>query len=175
MMAWSRSPMERSGSGISAIFASNAASASALLTRRFSAFNSSARSFIAARSSAVKPEDAVRFAVVLFAAFFGVAIVPPGSVSVFVELIVTLSLREYQSQVPIGGGWWRLSRLPPSVWQRGGVEGQPLEGGIANAGKVIRSGPHVLRPATPNSASIHAFLRAVRATGFDGVPSPVGI
>jgi signal transduction histidine kinase len=33
----------------------------------------------------------------------------------------------------------------------------------------------VLRPASPHSGSIHAFLRAVRGTGFEGAPSPVGI
>ncbi len=52
---------------------------------------------------------------------------------------------------------------------------QPLEGGIANAGQVVRVGAHVLRPATPHSGSIHALLRAVRQAGFHGVPSPVGI
>src|SRR5262245_19394145 len=46
--------MARSDSGISAIFASTSASASALL---LAAFSSWARSFIAARSSAVKPHD----------------------------------------------------------------------------------------------------------------------
>src|SRR4030095_2949023 len=48
-------------------------------------------------------------------------------------------------------------------------------GGIANAGHVVRVGPHVLRPSTPHSGSIHAFLRAVRHAGFDGASSPVGI
>lgn len=50
-----------------------------------------------------------------------------------------------------------------------------LEGGIANAGRVVRVGPHVLRPATPHSRSIHALLRAVRRAGFEGASSPVGI
>ena len=52
---------------------------------------------------------------------------------------------------------------------------QRLEGGIANAGQVVRVGPHVLRPSSAHSASVHAFLRAVRRTGFEGAPSPVGI
>jgi Phosphotransferase enzyme family len=52
---------------------------------------------------------------------------------------------------------------------------QPLDGGIANAGQVVRAGPHVLRPSSPHSGSIHAFLRAVRLAGFEGAPSPVGI
>jgi len=55
------------------------------------------------------------------------------------------------------------------------VAEQPLDGGIANAGLVVRVGPHVLRPASPHSHSIHAFLRAVRQAGFEGAPSPVGI
>jgi Phosphotransferase enzyme family len=52
---------------------------------------------------------------------------------------------------------------------------QPLEGGIANAGLVARDGPHVLRPSSPHSGSIHAFLRAVRQAGFEGASAPVGI
>lgn len=52
---------------------------------------------------------------------------------------------------------------------------QQLDGGIANAGAVVRIGPHVLRPSNPHSGSIHAFLRAVRQAGFEGVPSPIGI
>jgi hypothetical protein len=52
---------------------------------------------------------------------------------------------------------------------------QPLDGGIAHAGEVVRAGPHVLRPASPHSGSVHAFLRAVRQAGFEGVPSPLGI
>ena len=52
---------------------------------------------------------------------------------------------------------------------------QQLDGGIANAGRVVRVGPHVLRPSSPHSGSIHAFLLAVGHAGFEGVPSPVGI
>jgi Phosphotransferase enzyme family len=55
------------------------------------------------------------------------------------------------------------------------VAEQPLAGGIANAGQVVRVGPHVLRPASAHSDSIHAFLRAVRRAGFEGVSAPVGI
>ena len=50
-----------------------------------------------------------------------------------------------------------------------------LDGGIANAGQVVRVGPHVLRPSSPHSGSIHAFLRAVRHAGFEGASAPVGI
>lgn len=52
---------------------------------------------------------------------------------------------------------------------------QRLDGGIANAGLVVRVGRHVLRPPSPHSESIHAFLRAVRRAGFDGASLPVGI
>jgi hypothetical protein len=52
---------------------------------------------------------------------------------------------------------------------------QQLPGGIANAGRVVRVGAHVLRPSSPHSDSVHAFLRAVRRAGFDGASSPVGI
>lgn len=52
---------------------------------------------------------------------------------------------------------------------------QPLAGGSANAGAVVRAGPHVLRPSGLHTPSVHAFLRAVRAAGFDGAPPPVGI
>jgi hypothetical protein len=55
------------------------------------------------------------------------------------------------------------------------VAEQPLDGGIAHAGQVVRADGHVLRPSSPHSGSIHAFLRAVRDAGFEGAPWPVGI
>lgn len=55
------------------------------------------------------------------------------------------------------------------------MDEEPLRGGIANAGAVFRTGGHVLRPSGPHTASIHAYLRAVRQKGFRGVPMPVGI
>jgi hypothetical protein len=55
------------------------------------------------------------------------------------------------------------------------VEKEVLAGGVANAGKVVRVGDHVLRPSSPRSASVHAYLAAVRATGFDGVPRPLAV
>jgi hypothetical protein len=57
----------------------------------------------------------------------------------------------------------------------GWVDEQQLVGGIANAGQVVRVGPHVLRPSSQHSGSIHAFLRAVRHAGFEGASLPVGI
>jgi Phosphotransferase enzyme family len=55
------------------------------------------------------------------------------------------------------------------------MEEQQLIGGVANAGRVVRVGDHVLRPSNPHSRAIHRFLRALRDTGFDGASSPVGI
>jgi hypothetical protein len=49
-----------------------------------------------------------------------------------------------------------------------------LQGGVANAGLVVRVGDEVRRPAGPHSASITAFLRYLRSTGFTGASSPVG-
>ena len=59
--------------------------------------------------------------------------------------------------------------------QSGGVAEQLLHGGITNVGRVVRVGPHVLRPASPHAGSIHAYLRAVRHAGFEGAPVPLGI
>jgi hypothetical protein len=50
-----------------------------------------------------------------------------------------------------------------------------LPGGVANAGRVWREGGHVLRLSSPHSSSIHRFLSALRANGFEGAPEPVGI
>jgi hypothetical protein len=55
------------------------------------------------------------------------------------------------------------------------VAEQHLDGGIANAGNVVRVGPHVLRPSSRHTDSIHAFLRAVRQAGFEGASWPVGV
>src|SRR4029453_16604875 len=68
MMAWIRPAMARSGSGISAIFASTSASPSA---RPAAAFSSWVRSFIAARSSAVNPLKLLSLAVALWVFFAG--------------------------------------------------------------------------------------------------------
>jgi Phosphotransferase enzyme family len=50
-----------------------------------------------------------------------------------------------------------------------------LGGGVANAGAVVRSGLHVLRPSNMHSASILSFLAQLEILGFDSAPSPVGI
>ena len=85
-----------------------------------------------------------------------------------------VAVREGQSCIPflaLGGP----SAAGPLVCQSGRVAEQQLVGGIANAGQVVRVGPHVLRPSSRHSTSIHAFLRAVRHAGFEGASSPVGI
>ena len=68
-------------------------------------------------------------------------------------------------------GWWRRR----SLRSRAFVGETQIAGGIANAGRVVRVGPHVLRPSSQHTASVHEFLRAVRAAGFDGASLPVGI
>ena len=55
------------------------------------------------------------------------------------------------------------------------VDEQQLAGGVANAGRVTRSGGHVLRPCGPYSGSVRAFLMSLRAAGFEGVPVPAGV
>jgi hypothetical protein len=55
------------------------------------------------------------------------------------------------------------------------MDEEQLRGGIANAGGVVRVGPHVLRPSSPHSSAVHRFLSAVRDAGFDGASAPVGI
>jgi hypothetical protein len=54
-------------------------------------------------------------------------------------------------------------------------ERELLQGGVGNAGLVWREGDCVSRPAGPHATTIHALLRHVRASGFDGVPEPRGI
>jgi hypothetical protein len=55
------------------------------------------------------------------------------------------------------------------------MDEQPLAGGVANAGSVVRAGKHVLRPANPHSRVIHSFLSTLHDAGFDGASVPVGI
>ena len=52
---------------------------------------------------------------------------------------------------------------------------QPLRGGVANAGAVARVDDDVVRPAQPWTPTVHDLLRHIRASGFEGVPEPVGI
>lgn len=52
---------------------------------------------------------------------------------------------------------------------------EQLAGGVANAGRVTRSGAFVLRPSGPYSGSIRALLQSLRAAGFEGAPVPAGL
>jgi hypothetical protein len=55
------------------------------------------------------------------------------------------------------------------------MDEQVLQGGVANAGAVVRVGQHVLRPSNPNTPTIHRFLSALADAGFDGASRPIGI
>ncbi len=50
-----------------------------------------------------------------------------------------------------------------------------LDGGIANAGAVVRDGGHVLRPSSVHTPTIHAFLRFLRGEGFEAASQPIGV
>ncbi|HVR34161.1 MAG TPA: phosphotransferase [Acidimicrobiia bacterium] len=50
-----------------------------------------------------------------------------------------------------------------------------LAGGVANAGRVVRVGRHVLRPSNEHSETILSFLSSLRAAGFEGASMPIGI
>jgi hypothetical protein len=50
-----------------------------------------------------------------------------------------------------------------------------LSGGVANSGSVVRRGEFVLRPSNPHSELVHAFLRKLHSTGFEGASLPVEI
>jgi hypothetical protein len=55
------------------------------------------------------------------------------------------------------------------------VDREVLQGGVGNAGLVVREGDRVSRPASPQSETIQSLLRYVRASGFDGAPEPLGV
>ena len=56
--------------------------------------------------------------------------------------------------------------LPPGALPGG----QPLSGGTANRGLVVRVGDTVRRPASPQWRATHALLDHLSAAGFDGAP-----
>jgi hypothetical protein len=55
------------------------------------------------------------------------------------------------------------------------VDEQQLAGGVANAGRVTRSGGYVLRPCGSHSGSVRALLLSLPAAGFEGAPLPAGV
>lgn len=50
-----------------------------------------------------------------------------------------------------------------------------LQGGVGNAGLVVRIGGHVLRPTSPHTPAIHALLAYLRSAGFDAVPEVLAV
>jgi hypothetical protein len=54
-------------------------------------------------------------------------------------------------------------------------EEEPLAGGIANLGKVVRVGDTVRRPTNSHTEAIFALLQHLHDVGFDGVQRPLGI
>ncbi len=52
---------------------------------------------------------------------------------------------------------------------------EPLAGGIAHEGAVVRVGDTVRRPSSPFTDSIFALLEHLRGSGFEHVPRPLGI
>jgi hypothetical protein len=78
-------------------------------------------------------------------------------------------LADAQAELSMGRRGCTVRLSGAEVWL------QRLDGGIANAGLVVRPGPHLLRPSSPHSGSVHAFLRAVRRAGFGGASWSVGI
>lgn len=54
-------------------------------------------------------------------------------------------------------------------------EGEPLAGGIANAGAVTRNGAYVYRPAGAHTATVHALFLHLRSHGFACAPEPISI
>jgi hypothetical protein len=53
---------------------------------------------------------------------------------------------------------------------RPSLDRQPLRGGTANRGRVVRVGDTVLRPTAPCWRATHALLDHLAAVGFDGAP-----
>jgi hypothetical protein len=53
--------------------------------------------------------------------------------------------------------------------------GQPLSGGTANRGLVVRVGDTVVRPVAPCRRATHALLGHLSAVGFDGAPRVLAV
>ena len=71
----------------------------------------------------------------------------------------------------------RVSPEPCSAWPASATaepNPQPLSGGTANRGLVVRVGHTVLRPTAPCWPATHALLAHLSAVGFDGAPRVLG-
>lgn len=73
----------------------------------------------------------------------------------------------------------RVSPEPSSTWRdvpaprrsADGFHAEPLAGGTANRGRVLRVGDTVVRPLAPRWEGTHALLAHLRSAGFPGAPS----
>jgi hypothetical protein len=55
------------------------------------------------------------------------------------------------------------------------LDEEPLAGGVAHPGEVVRVGDTVRRPAGPHTSSIFALHQHLVDAGFDGVARPLGL
>ncbi|MDR0341795.1 MAG: phosphotransferase [Nocardiopsaceae bacterium] len=55
------------------------------------------------------------------------------------------------------------------------MDPEVLPGGLANAGSVVRTGPHVRRPLPGNATTLHALLRFLRASSDVEAPVPIAV
>ncbi len=59
------------------------------------------------------------------------------------------------------------------VWMQ--LDLELLQGGVANAGAVVRIGTEVRRPTSPHAPTIHRLLAHIRSHGFEGASEPLGV
>lgn len=84
------------------------------------------------------------------------------------------------SATPAPRPWPGTATLVPEPRSRqpGGAPdgaGQPLSGGTANRGLVVRVGDTVVRPVAPCRRATHALLGHLSAVGFDGAPRVLAV
>ena len=72
------------------------------------------------------------------------------------------------SPEPCSAAWTAATEVPSPRPSADG--GQPLRGGTANRGRVVRVGDTVRRPAAPCWRATHALLDHLARVGFDGAP-----
>ncbi|HEX4291921.1 MAG TPA: hypothetical protein VH021_23540, partial [Trebonia sp.] len=72
------------------------------------------------------------------------------------------------SPKPCSAAWTAATEVPRARPPADG--GQPLRGGTANRGRVVRVGDTVVRPAAPCGRATHALLDHLARVGFDGAP-----
>jgi hypothetical protein len=72
------------------------------------------------------------------------------------------------SPEPCSAPWTAATEVPRARPSADG--GEPLRGGTANRGRVVRVGDTVRRPAAPCWPATHALLDHLARVGFDGAP-----